>query len=161
MARKNLTITLHISEMIYDIQNKTFLTGRSKRDDGNHDKAAYMQANNDEEELNQILRSIGDHYNKLRSILSEYIEDSSSTASNNLISSSSNITLALSMPENYNSASANTIATEAHQYIVNKSIADWFDITNREGSATYLAKSQENVYNLIRSIHQRKRPVRS
>ena len=30
MAKKTIAITLYISELIYDVQNKTYLTGRSR-----------------------------------------------------------------------------------------------------------------------------------
>ena len=46
MARKSLTITLYMSELIYDFQNKAFLTGRSRRAaDMDAEAASNIQAN--------------------------------------------------------------------------------------------------------------------
>lgn len=47
MAKKTITLTLYVSELVYDIQNKTYLTGRSRRTGTNHEEVANMQANDD------------------------------------------------------------------------------------------------------------------
>ena len=52
---KTISITLDLNEIIYDIQNKTYLTGRSRHGGTNHEQVANMQANGDEESANQIL----------------------------------------------------------------------------------------------------------
>lgn len=63
-----VNITLKIDEIIYDIQNKTYLTGKSRHDGKNHEQVANMQANDDEENANQILRSISSAFNNLKKI---------------------------------------------------------------------------------------------
>ncbi len=62
MAKKTITITLYMSELIYDVQNKTYLTGRSRSTGKNHEEVAHMQANDDDENANQIARSIGNAF---------------------------------------------------------------------------------------------------
>ena len=88
MARKSLTITLYMSELIYDFQNKAYLTGRSRRA-GNMDAeaASNIQASDDDEDMNQALRSIQNAYSQLLVELSEAIvKDGGTTSSNKLIS---------------------------------------------------------------------------
>ena len=58
MAKQNVSITLYVSEMLYDIQNKTYLTGRSRQNGQNHEEVANMMASDDEENGNQVLRSL-------------------------------------------------------------------------------------------------------
>ena len=48
MAKQNVSITLYVSEMLYDIQNKTYLTGRSRQNGQNHEEVANMMASDDE-----------------------------------------------------------------------------------------------------------------
>lgn len=36
MAKKVIAITLYMSELVYDVQNKTYLTGRSRKTGSNH-----------------------------------------------------------------------------------------------------------------------------
>lgn len=102
MAKKTLTITEYMSELIYDIQNKTYLTGRSRQTGSNHEEVANMQANDDDENANQIFRSIGNAFAELKTKLSEYLVEDGTTSNNALINTESNLTITLQMPSNYN-----------------------------------------------------------
>ena len=93
MAKKTITITLYMSELIYDVYDKTYLTGRSRLDGTNHEKVANMQANDDDENSNQIVRSIGNAFANLKTKLSEYIEETGTTSDNKLLDKKSNLTL--------------------------------------------------------------------
>lgn len=161
MAKKTISITLYMSELIYDVQNKTYLTGRSRNTGDNHEQVANMQANEDEENQNQIVRSIGNAYANLKAKLSEYIEDSGSTANNILLSASDNLQINLVMPSNFNPATNDTIGAALHQYIVNSAIGEWFTITNKADAADYLALAAANLAEIREAINKRVRPTRS
>lgn len=118
MAKKTVTITLAISELIYDVRNKAYLTGRSRQTGNNHEQVAYVQASEDDDDMNQILRSIGNAFGTLKTKLSEYIEDKGTSANNVQIKSTDNLTVALQMPSNYNSSTEQAIANSMHNYIV-------------------------------------------
>lgn len=160
MAKKNLSITLHVSELIYDLQNKTYLTGRSRFIGTNPEEVANMQANEDEENENQLLRSIGNAFAYLKTRLSEYIEESATTASNLLLTKDKDLTLVLVLPSNVNQATADTISSSAHQYIVNLAMGDWFTITNKADAGDYIAKADMNLQELREAINKRVRPQR-
>lgn len=161
MAQKTISITLYMSELIYDVQNKTYLTGRSRNTGDNHEQVANMQANEDEENQNQIVRSIGNAYANLKTKLSEYIEDSGATANNILLSASDNLQINLVMPSNFNPATNDTIGAALHQYIVNSAIGEWFTITNKADAADYLALAAANLAEIREAINKRVRPTRS
>ena len=40
MAKIALTVTLYMSEIIYRVQNKTYITGRSRQNGNNHEEVA-------------------------------------------------------------------------------------------------------------------------
>lgn len=161
MAKKTVTITLYMSELIYDVQNKTFLTGRSRDNGNNYAEVAHMQASDDEENGNQILRSIGNAFANLKTKLAEYIDDTNTTTTNNAqISESSNLQLALTMPSNFNQASADNIGAALHQYVVNQAIGDWFTITNKADAADYIALAQSNLNIALEAVSKRRRPTR-
>ena len=122
MPRKNLTITLYMSELIYDFQNKAFLTGRSRRAaDMDAEAASNIQASDDDEDKNQALRSIQNAYSQLLVELSEAIEKGSgTTASNKLISDTDNIIINLSLPSNYSLGLKDALTSSIHDYIINK-----------------------------------------
>lgn len=161
MARKTLTITLYISEILYEIMNKTHLTGRSRETGSNHEEVANMKANEDDENINQILRSIGNAFSGLKTKVSEYLEETGTTADNIQIETDTNLTLALSMPSNYNDATRGTLSSAMHRYIVNSSIAEWFTITNKNDAADYVSLSAADIETIREAINKRTRPKRT
>lgn len=161
MAKKTLTVTLYLSELLYDVQNKTYLTGRSRQTGNNHEEVAHMQANEDEENENQILRSLGNAFANLKTKLSEYIEESGTTATNKLLSKNGTIQLALVMPSNFNQATSETISAALHQYFVNTAIGDWFTITNKNDATDYVTLAAANLEELREAVNKRVRPTRT
>lgn len=161
MAKKAIGITLYMSELIYDIQNKTYLTGRSRNNGNNHEEVANMQANDDDENLNQVLRSIGNAFATLKTKLSEYVVEDKTSSTNEQIDGEENLQIGLSMPSNYNQSTVDTISAALHQYVVNSAIADWFTITNKNDAADYVNLSAANVEQIREAINKRVRPVRA
>ena len=161
MAKKVIAIALYMSELIYDVQNKTYLTGRSRQTGTNHEEVANMQANDDDENLNQIMRSIGNAFANLKTKLSEYINESGTSTNDKQLSSTGNLTLSLNMPPNYNNASNDTISTALHQYLVNSAIGDWFTITNKNDASDYITLAAANLEQLREAVNKRMRPTRT
>ena len=161
MAKKVIAITLYMSELIYDVQNKTYLTGRSRQTGTNHEEVANMQANDDEENANQIMRSIGNAFANLKTKLSEYINENGTSTNDKQLSSTGNLTLSLNMPPNYNNASNDTISTALHQYLVNSAIGDWFTITNKNDASDYITLAAANLEQLREAVNKRMRPTRT
>lgn len=161
MAKKTIAITLYMSELIYDVQNKTYLTGRSRQTGTNHEEVANMQANDDDENANQIMRSIGNAFANLKTKLSEYINENGTSTNDKQISSTGNLTLSLNMPPNYNNASNDTISTALHQYLVNCAIGDWFTITNKNDASDYITLAAANLEQLREALNKRMRPTRT
>lgn len=166
MAQKNLTIKLYVSELMYDIQNLTYLTGRSRGNGQNFEEVANMQASDDDDNKNRILRSIQANFNLLRNKLSEYLVPGSPEATEAdtvLLDSSkeSTLSLTLSMPSNFNSSTAETISSAAHEFIMDMAVADWFTITNKADAADYISKAQGELNNIREAISKRIRPTRT
>lgn len=161
MARVALTVTLFMSEIIYRVQNKTYLTGRSRQNGNNHEEVANMQNNDDDENKNQILLSIGNAFATLKTKLSEWLNESATTANNVQISESTNLLLSLSMPSNYNKATKDSIAAMASDYIVNLAIGDWFQITNKNDAKDYFDAAGANLAAIREAANKRIRPTRT
>lgn len=156
-----LTISIDIKELIYDIQNKTYLTGRSRSDGKNYRQVALMQANDDDENYNQIMRSIGNAFAKVQNELSEVLEVSTYSGNNNLDLSDSPRDLSLLMPSNFNAAATAAMAAAIHKYIVTAATAEWFMITNKTDTEDYERQSLESLELLRESLCKRSRPKRS
>lgn len=154
-------LNLDINEIVYDIQNKTYLTGKSRRNGSNHDLVAAMQASDDEENANQVLRSVSMAFATLKTKLSEYLVMKATSAGNELPDTDTELVLALSMPSNYNLATVETLAEAAHQYIVSVAVADWFAITNKGDASDYKTLAAESLHIITEAVNKRTRPIRS
>lgn len=161
MAKKNITITQYASELIYDIQNKSYLTGRSRSTGENHEEVAHMQIGDDDEDINQILRSIGNALGALKTKLSEFINASGTTGNDALINKNSNISVSLVMPSNYNSATLDTLTTAIHQYLVNSALGEWFTITDKNDAKDYVTMTAANLEQIREALHKRVSPTRT
>lgn len=157
---QTIFLDLDLNEIVYDIQNKTYLTGKSRHDGSNHEKVAHMQANDDEENANQILRSVTMAFSTLKTKLGEYLDLTGTTANNEPVSMDKGLRLALRMPSNYNRSTIDTLASAAHQYIVSMAVADWFTITNKSDAADYKTLATVSLEIITESASKRSRPVR-
>lgn len=157
---QTIEINLDISEIIYDIQNKTYLTGKCRRSDSNHELVANMQANDDDENANQVLRSVSMAFSILKTKLGEYLRLNGTESSNALLSPTSRLFLALSMPSNYNLSTLDTIAEAAHQFIVSSAIVDWFTITHKTDAPEYSALAETSLKIIVEAVNKRSRPLR-
>lgn len=161
MAKQTITITLYKSELVYDVQNKTYLTGRSRQTGSNHEEVANMQANDDDENANQVLRSLGNAFATLKTKLSEYLEESGTNANDLQMGGTENLTVALKVPSNYNRAANDTVSAAMHQYLVNTAIGDWFTITNKADAEDYITLAGANLEQIREAINKRVRPTRA
>ena len=155
-----ITVNIDILELVYDIQNKTYLTGRSRSDGKNYRQVALMQANNDDENYNQIMRSINNALAKVKAELSEVLTDEITKVDNALLTDTSAIELTLEMPGNFNSAASGSIVSAIHQYIVAFVTAEWFMITNKADTEDYTRLATSNLDQLRESLCKRRRPTR-
>ena len=112
---KTLTITLYMSELLYDFRNKAFLTGRSRKADGKDAEfASNMQASDDDSDKNQVLRSIQNAYGQLLVELSEGFHGVATATSKNELLEESDITLKLDVPSNFNLGVRDSLTSAIH-----------------------------------------------
>ena len=155
-----ITINIDIKELVYDIQNKTYLTGRSRSDGKNYRQVALMQANNDDENYNQILRSIGNAFAKVKAELAEVLTGNATQGNNMLNINTESEELLLEMPDNFNHAATDSIVTAIHQFIVAFVTAEWFMITNKPDTEDYKRLSETSLELLRESLCKRTKPSR-
>ena len=156
-----VTLTLNLGEILYDIKNKTNLTGIARYDGTNHEASANMRANDDDENINQIMRSITNAYTQMRTKLSEYLDESDGTIDNWMIEpDTAELTIALRLPSNFNHYNYSTLRMALHSYIVNCAIADWFAIFNKADAGDYLNMAAANLSVVREALNKRMRPTR-
>lgn len=160
MAKVFVKIELIMSELIYDIENKTSLTGEARDKGQNYKESADMRVTEVDEHRNQVMRSIGNSFASLKSELSEYLCASGTTADNIQIEDVDELVACLGMPTNYDLATKDAIATAMHQYIVNMALTEWFNIFSKEDASEYLKMAAANILQIRKAINSRVRPQR-
>lgn len=162
--KKTLTVTQEVKELIYDIQNKAYLTGQAREAAGmGYQAASNMQASDDEENSYQIRRSLANAFSSIKSVLGEYLNEDKTTSDNLIydeIDNNGKLSLEFLLPSNYNNASADSLGNGIHAYLVDTALGDWFTITNKEDAQTYIAHSAVSLETVKRALYKRSRPSR-
>lgn len=163
MSKKRLTVALQVKELIFDIRNKSYLTGVVHEANGaSYDVSSNMQATDDTDGY-QIRRSLSNAFLALKVLLGEYVSENKSTCDNLIakeIDTDGELVLELELPGNYNDSSADSLSNSIHSYLVDVVLAEWFMITDREDAEYYINRSVVDLDNIKRAFYRRKRPKR-
>lgn len=165
-SKKTLTVTEQVKEIIFDVQNKSYLVGDARNAQAkgeNYEAASKMQASDDDENSYQLRRSLANAFAALKSLLGEYLDENVSTSDNLINSEIDNdgeLTLAFLLPSNYNDASADSLGNGIHAYLVDTTLAEWFSITNQADVEVYAAHAAQSLEIVKRALYKRSRPTR-
>ena len=135
--KKTVTATIKIDWLLYDIQNETYLRGRTIQNDENHKQVASMFASEDEENREKLLRSIKKGFSEVKTELSEYLNENGLTSDNSHIDGNS-----------------------IHDYLKNTAISEWYMVTNKEDADQYVALANKSMNNIRNAVSKRSRPTR-
>lgn len=162
--KKTITVTEKVKELVFDIMNKSYLTGQTHEAAGLDYKAAsYMQASEDSDNIYQIKRSLTNYFSTLKSTLGEYLDEDNTTSDNTIsqeIENDGELTLSFKLPSNYNNASADALGNGIHSYLTDMALYDWFIITNKQDAQEYLTHADACLNAVKRALYKRIRPNR-
>lgn len=163
--KKIVTITEEVKELIFDIQNKTYLIGQSHESDGKnkYESASDIQISDEEDKLYQVRCSLSSALSSMKVLLCEYLSEEINTSDNliqNEIESEKQLILILKLPQNYNDSSIESLSKGIHSYLVDMSLADWFSIVDIEKAEAYRKSAVENWRMVKSALYMRKRPKR-
>lgn len=163
--KKTLTVSIQVKELMFDIMNKTYLTGQAREASGalNYEAASKLQASEDDDNSYQLRRSIANAYTALKSLLGEYLDENKTTTDNIIpeqIDEDGVLSMSFKLPSNYNNASADSLGNGIHAYIVDMAVADWFTINNKADASDYIQHAQLSLETVKRALYKRSRPNR-
>lgn len=159
-TKKEVKATIEMDWLVYDILNETYLRGRTIQDDKNYKEVASMFASEDEENYEKVLRSVKKGFAEVKTELSEYLNESGLTTTNEAISGDTDLVLNLTMPTNFNEAATAGLGEAVHDYLKNTAVADWYLVTNKQDAQDYVALSQKSLESIRKSVSKRARPTR-
>ncbi len=166
MEKKQIvTVNIDVATVLYDVRNKAYITGNSRMASGtaNYEAGSKMQASEDNEETDQLNRSLNTYFAGLKSKLGEYLDEETTTTNNlvaQLIEDEGILTLAFKLPTNYNNASADALGAGIHAYLVDLILADWFNITNPQDAKGYTEHAGVMLEDVRAALYKRSRPTR-
>ena len=158
--KKSVKVTVFISWLLFDIMNETFLRGRTLQNPENHKEVASMFASEDEENREKILRSVKRAFAEVKTELGEYLDEDGTETDNRHYDGSTDLTLALKMPSNFNEAATAGVGEAVHAYLANAAIADWYTVTNKGDAETYYGQAQRSMAMIQQTVSKRSRPKR-
>lgn len=166
MEKKQI-VTVHqdVKNILYDVRNKAYITGNSRKASGaaNYEAGSKMQASEDTEEDDQLKRSLTTYFTGLKSKLGEYLDETTTTTNNliaQIIEDEGVLTLAFRLPTNYNNASADALGAGIHAFLVDMVLSDWFTITNPADVKIYIDHAAVLLEDVKAALYKRSRPTR-
>lgn len=157
---KDITITLKKNEILYDIENTTYLVGNSRSTGENFEQVSNMQNSGEGEDRNFVLRSIETAYAEVKRILSRYINEDMAAANNALMLATGDFVLSLNVVDVFNESATESLKGAAHEYIIASALMDWFANVKPDEMTIYQTRKQEAAVNLLASLYRKKAPTR-
>ncbi|WP_290457375.1 hypothetical protein [uncultured Muribaculum sp.] len=162
--KKTIVVTLESKEIKFDVMNKSHLTGQARNAEGKDYRAtAYMQASEDDEHAYQLLRSISNAFSPLKVELGEYLHEDGSTSNNRInktVEDGGKLTLSFLLPSNFNNSACDSLGGMLHEYIVDRTLSEWFVITDKQDAQDYANLATDALNQAKQALYKRERPTR-
>lgn len=162
--KKIVIITLEVRELLHDVMNRAHLTGAARRAAGLNDVAvSKMQASNDEEADYQIMRSVGKAFAEVKHEMGEYLQEDGTTSDNRIngaIELGDKLLLGLRLPSNHDNSGCDGLGALLHEYIVLRTLGEWYIITNRDEATGYAELAAIALERAKKMLYKRLRPTR-
>lgn len=162
--KKTIVVTLESKEIKFDVMNKSHLTGQARNAEGkDYRSTAYMQASEDDEHAYQILRSISNAFSHLKVELGEYLHEDGSTSNNRIkkaVEDGDPLTLTFLLPSNFNNSACDSLGGMLHEYIVDRTLSEWFVITDKQDAQDYANLAADALDRAKQALYKRERPTR-
>lgn len=155
-----ITITLQKDELLYDIENIAYVVGLNRSTGTNFEQVSNIQNTGEGGDRDIMLRSIETAFNEIKRNVNRFIVETKESSTNDLITLTTDFSLSLTMPGNFNQASVDSIKSASHDYIVAHALIDWFSAVKPDEVAIYAQKKADAGVNILSAIYRKKAPSR-
>lgn len=157
---KTITITLAKDEILYDIENTSYLVGSNRSNGDNFEQVSNIQNSGEGGDRNFILRSIENAFNEVKRNLSRFINETKISTNNDLMAAAGDFVLTLKVIDMFNEASTDTLKSAAHEFIVSSALMDWFSNVKPEEMGIYQNRKIEANRSMLSALFSKKAPAR-
>lgn len=155
---RTLVISLSLKEILFDIRNKSYLTGKTREADERI--RATIQASTDDDP--QMLRAIQNATDRVTVLLSNNIaNDADDSTDDSFFEDDSDAnTISLVLPDNFNGGMSKSLATMIHDYVVSSALREWFMLTFKAEAADYVQLNNVELADIKAAVSKRMAPTR-
>ena len=157
---KTITITLKKDELLYDIENTSYLVGNSRSTGENFEQVSNIQNSGEGEDRNFTLRSIETAYNEVKRNLLRYIDEEKDASNNALMDDTGDFVISLSVVDMFNEASTDTLKSSAHEFIISSALLDWFANVKPDEMVVYQNRKLEANRSMLSALYRKNAPIR-
>ena len=158
-----VTITLKHKQLLYDIQNSSYIVGLNRSNGSNFEDVSNIQNTGEGGELDMMLRSIETAFGEIKRNVNRFIVDNTNetdTPNTPITVDTGEFTLTLDMPGNFNLAAVDSIKSAAHEYIVSSALYDWFTAVKPDEIKIYEQRKIEASIDLLSAVYRKQSPTR-
>ena len=151
-----ITITLKKPEIDYDIAMTTHVVMNRELASGATPEQGFNYANTQDEtgEVNLITRYVEKAISELAGAMTRYLDDYAIESTNDLNDFDAAM-FYLNMPNTFDASLANPLRSAMHDYVVNRTIFDWYMKTKPDESPIY-EKLYNESYERVKSLLNRR-----
>ncbi|MBR6132548.1 MAG: hypothetical protein IKQ20_11910 [Bacteroidales bacterium] len=158
-----LNVTIQTKEVKYAVKNKTYVTARSLEASGdmNYESAAQMKISDDVENGYELDRAINDAIAEVKVQLGEYLNETTTSTDNRIKAAVKNneaVVLAFKLPTNFNSAAADALGADIHEFVVGRACYAWYRQTNMKIADACNKDAEVSLDRAKRALYKRSRP---
>jgi len=161
MKEKQLTLNFLRSELLYDVQNYSFVEGDILPDEAQNAKHQVMDIG-EEGNVDRVNRIISLAFAECIELLypftKEEMEDEEELS--DTMERKNTYTMTLTLPEDFAKNTCEILVRYIHEYLTCRIMADWMSIVKPEAYATWKLKTDEAKDNIISTKAARMNRVR-
>lgn len=150
-------IILKKTELDYDIGMITHVIGNREIAAGSSHEQAYNYSNTDDGtgEVNLIARFEENAINELRAAFGRHLKEEANLSDNDLLEAFGGFEFELDMPENFNTVYTKPIRSKAHEFVVNRTLYDWFMEAKPDEAKKYMARFEDAIEDMKSYLNKR------
>lgn len=147
---RNVRLVFKHPELLYDIENCSFVEGDIMADDNDHAKHHVFDVGQ-EGNVNRVARVLDLAYSECVEMLYPYTKSKiaeGQDALDDMLCAPEEYTIDLTLPEDFSLTTLKLLKTLIHEYLVCKVLSDWMSITNPKSQANWeekLARLKERI----------------
>lgn len=152
-----ISILLKKSEIDYDIGMSTHVVGNREVAAGASHEQMFNYSNTGDEsgEVNLIARFEENAANELYAALGKYLISKKDSSTNDLPEAFRDYSFELDMPETFNQNYTDPIRSASHEFIVNRTLFDWYMRTKPDEAKFYKELYEESLSKLRGYLNRR------